>query len=113
MHKGVHVALFPIATRLEDLLGEAQKVYIKRDEKAKAKARVMVTAIREGNQHIRNNPCKGERLRSGENGWRWDNVPWDGTHFYCKDKGHSKKNCCQRERELKVYENQWKGKAEG
>lgn len=44
--------------RLEDLSREAQKVYAKRDgEKAKAKAKV--TSIREGNQHAKNNPCKG------------------------------------------------------
>lgn len=46
---------------LEDLLREVQKVYIKRDgEKAKAKTRAMVTAIRERKQHIKNNPCKEE-----------------------------------------------------
>lgn len=46
--------------RLENPLREAQKVYVKRDkEKAKAKAKIMAIAIREGNQHIKNNPGKG------------------------------------------------------
>lgn len=117
---------------LEDLLKEAQKVYVKRDEKkVKAKARVMAAAIREGNQHLRNNSCKGEGPRSGEDrrkmgGHRWDMISWDGTPkreieelenlgpicFYCKKKGHFKTNCPQREMDLKAYKNEQKGEAE-
>lgn len=68
---------------LEDLLREVQRVYIRRDEeKAEEKARVMLTAIKEGQFFF----------------------------FYCKKNEHFKRNCRQRERDPKVYDYEQRGR---
>lgn len=69
---------------MEDLLREAQKVYIRRDEeKAKEKDRVMLNATRKGQ-----------------------------ICFYCKENGHFKRNCPQREWDMKVFKNEQRGVVE-
>lgn len=70
---------------LNDLLKEAQKVYVQRDEeKAKAKAKVMAAATAEGNHRAKIHSYKEVGPQSGQNKRNREEVkgnraPWGKT----------------------------------
>lgn len=97
---------------LQELLRETQHIYMQRDEeKQKAQAKVLVAAVREAQ--------KQERFQNGVSPTRyvgqWNkpsfhrkqypdsqrNVP---ECFYCKMKGHFKKDCRRRLRDEKIFQ---------
>uniref|UniRef100_A0A8B9QQS2 CCHC-type domain-containing protein n=1 Tax=Anas platyrhynchos TaxID=8839 RepID=A0A8B9QQS2_ANAPL len=90
---------------LEELLREAQKVYVRRDEeKQKTKAKIFVAAIKESQKK----PLSGERekRRSIEEAPRGQ--PSQGNSvipacYYCQKKGHLQKNCRKREQDEKMF----------
>ncbi|RMC21919.1 hypothetical protein DUI87_02790 [Hirundo rustica rustica] len=96
---------------LQELLREAQKIYMRRDEeKQKIQARVLVAAVREA--HKQERPQASEKpLRKGPS--RGPVRPQKGTPvnraeglecFYCKKKGHIKRNCLKRMRDEKMFQ---------
>lgn len=90
---------------LDELLREAQKVYVRReDETQKRHTRMMVAAIREGQrtngagrkQEDQRPDCKSmEPERERERGRI--------VCFYCGRKGHTKKNCRRRMKDEKMF----------
>ena len=77
---------------LQELLREAQKVYVRRDEeKQKAKAKIFVAAVQE-TQKRGTEPEKRSRNvpKTGKFNHGTSTIP---TCFYCNKKGHLKRNC--------------------
>ncbi|RMB96461.1 hypothetical protein DUI87_27136 [Hirundo rustica rustica] len=96
---------------LQELLREAQKIYMRRDEeKQKIQARVLVAAVREAQKQER--PQASEKpLRKGPS--KGPVRPQRGTpvnrtegleYFYCKKKGHIKRDCPKRMRDEKMFQ---------
>lgn len=90
---------------LEELLREAQKVYVRRDEeKQKAKAKIFVAAVRESQKN---------KTQSGENREkRIEKTPRGQPHrerftipvcYYCNKRGHVQRNCRKREQDEKIF----------
>ena len=91
---------------LDELLREAQKVYVRREEETqKRQAKILVAAVREGQ---RTAPQKGGPPRIGGNG------PPQGSQvglkdlkeiecFYCQRKGHMRRSCRKRIQDEKMY----------
>lgn len=91
---------------LDELLREAQKVYVRREEKEKKQIRMMVAAVREGSkgpeQRWRTKGPNGEiRRREGDNLSKQD-----VTCFYCNKRGHIKRECRQRKEDEKMFKNE-------
>ncbi|RMB90052.1 hypothetical protein DUI87_33563 [Hirundo rustica rustica] len=95
---------------LQELLREAQKIYMRRDEeKQKIQARVLVAAVREAQKQerpqasekpLRKAPPKGAtRPQKGTSGNRMEGLEC----FYCKKKGHMKRDCPKRIRDEKMF----------
>ncbi|RMC03959.1 hypothetical protein DUI87_19296 [Hirundo rustica rustica] len=95
---------------LQELLREAQKIYMRRDEeKQKIQARVLVAAVREAQKQerpqasekpLRKAPPKGPtRPQKGTSGNRMEGLEC----FYCKKKGHMKRDCPKRIRDEKMF----------
>lgn len=89
---------------LDELLREAQKVYVRReDEKEKKQARIMMAVMREGQRRgeyrkdskVVRQKLEGEGKVTG--GLR------DVTCFYCNKKGHKKKQCRLRMEDEKMF----------
>lgn len=84
---------------LDELLREAQKVYVRRDEESnKRQVKMMVAAVREGNKDR-----VTDRRPMGAN--RKVVRKEQGSCYYCGKKGHIKRNCRERvkdEETLKV-----------
>ncbi|KAJ7414012.1 hypothetical protein BTVI_41890 [Pitangus sulphuratus] len=97
---------------LEDLLREAQKVYVVRDdEKAKTKAKVLVATIRESQKTVSSDSSKNLKGKPRKSGQNADNRPQRTVArvqpiecFYCKGKGHLKRNFLKRQKDLKLFE---------
>ncbi|GAB0178967.1 hypothetical protein GRJ2_000362000 [Grus japonensis] len=92
---------------LDELLREAQKVYVRReDEKEKKQVRMMVAAVREGKRgsKLKRRPeSTPGRFRKGGK----DNVGQrDVTCFYCNKKGHMKRECRQRKEDERMFKNE-------
>lgn len=83
---------------LQELLREAQRVYVRRDEeKAKAKAKVFVAAVKEvQNGGASSGKAKTTRKIAGEGSKR-------PTCFYCGMEGHVKRVCKKREADQKLF----------
>lgn len=92
---------------LDELLREAQKVYVRREEeKEKNQVRMVVAAVREGKRGAEPNrrfdPMHG-RPRGEERGSKErKNV----TCFYCNKKGHMKKECRQRKEDERMFKSE-------
>lgn len=94
---------------LDELLREAQKVYVHReDEKEKKQVRMMVAAVREGSRRAGNeqrwrNEGFTRRNRKEKKGAQERR---DVTCFYCNKKGHMKRECRQRKEDEKMFRNE-------
>ncbi|XP_074424379.1 uncharacterized protein LOC141735455 [Larus michahellis] len=90
---------------LDELLREAQKVYVRREEEIRKKqARMLVAAVREGQRT--STPGKGFEARQIRQETRkplrrreWGTV----VCFYCGGKGHVKKDCRKRMMDEKMF----------
>lgn len=77
---------------LDELLREAQKVYVRREEETeKRQTRLLVAAVREGQ--------KGVIMRPGRSG-RGDKAV---ECFYCRKRGHMKRECRKRIQDEKAF----------
>lgn len=90
---------------LEELLREAQKLYVRRDEeKQKAKAKIFVAAVKESQKK----PLLGEREKRRNIEETPRGQPSQGNSaipacYYCQRKGHVQKNCRKREQDEKMF----------
>ncbi|RMB99809.1 hypothetical protein DUI87_23586 [Hirundo rustica rustica] len=95
---------------LQELLREAQKIYMRRDEeKQKIQAKVLVAAVREAQKQerpqasekpLRKAPLKGAtRPQKGTSGNRMEGMEC----FYCKKKGHMKRDCPKKIKDEKMF----------
>lgn len=92
---------------LEELLREAQKVYVRRDgEKQKAKANVFMAAIRESQKPSGQESRKGSGKNQGE---REPMDKWKGQQdripicYCCGKKGHLQRNCRKKKQDEEVF----------
>lgn len=99
---------------LDDLLKEAQKVYVRRDEeKAKLKAKFIVATLRENNSQR-----KADRTRinpryegGGDRGRERNRTPIQTRSqehlgivcHYCGGRGHYRKHCTKQAQDLKIF----------
>lgn len=93
--------------QLGELLREAQKVYVRRDEESQKKqAKIFVAAVREG-QRVSENGKRGGRSWQVDETERKEGVEKrnlkDVECFYCKQKGHIKRYCRKRIRDEKAF----------
>ena len=80
---------------LDELLREAQKVYVRREEESsKRQVRMMVAAVREDRRE-RIGGFRTPKRRSNKSAEKKE----QGNCFYCGKKGHIKKNCRERIRD--------------
>lgn len=97
---------------LQELLKEAQKVYVRRDEeKQRTKARVLVAAIREAQKlECPQSPVRSAQTHGNQKG---QSVPQRKTLedqreppecYYCKKKGHLKRDCRKRIKDEKIFQ---------
>lgn len=114
---------------LQELLREAQKVYVRRDEeKQRAKAKVLVAAVRECQKKEDNLPLREEqnsqRGRAAPINWMPRNRPQGRsasvnsvsvntgqresipTCYYCGEKGHIQRVCLKREKDEKMFKDE-------
>lgn len=88
---------------LDELLREAQKVYVRReDERERKQVRMMVAAVREGSR-VKEQRWKSGRDREERNN---DQGKRDVTCFYCNRKGHLRATCRQREEDERMFKNE-------
>uniref|UniRef100_A0A8B9EAB3 CCHC-type domain-containing protein n=1 Tax=Anser cygnoides TaxID=8845 RepID=A0A8B9EAB3_ANSCY len=91
---------------LEELLREAQKVYVRRDEeKQKAKAKIFVAAIRESQKPSGRESREGSGKKQGEREPKdkrkgQDRIP---ICYYCGKKGHLQRNCRKKKQDEKMF----------
>lgn len=90
---------------LDELLREAQKVFVRRDdENQKKQARIMAMAVRETRKQNHNSPRRQEmapRTREGNQGIERRSA---GTCFYCGVRGHFRKDCRKRMKDNRCLE---------
>lgn len=88
---------------LNELLREAQKVYLRRaEEKMKSKARSMVAIARESQDRDREELREIEKAKREETrGHNTDS--WEGRCFDCAEKGHFGKDCRKWRRDRRLY----------
>ena len=90
---------------LDELLREAQKVYVRREEEThKKQARMLVAAVREGQR----TPSSGKRAEDRRVRREARNPPREKDRgvvicFYCGGKGHIKKDCRKRITDEKMF----------
>lgn len=93
---------------LQELLQEAQKVYMRRDEeKQKIQAKVLVAGVREAQkQEQRKDTAKkvSAKRPSPAQGRGLGEQKWDFECFYCKQKGHIKRNCPNRAKDQAIFQ---------
>lgn len=88
---------------LDELLREAQKVYVRReDEREREQVRMMVAAVREGSR-VKEQRWKSGRDREERNN---DQGKRDVTCFYCNRKGHLRATCRQRKEDERMFKNE-------
>uniref|UniRef100_A0A674GP49 CCHC-type domain-containing protein n=1 Tax=Taeniopygia guttata TaxID=59729 RepID=A0A674GP49_TAEGU len=90
---------------LQELLREAQKVYMRRDEeKQKTQARVLVAAVREAQTAAESSaPARGPPGKPAHTQKKNKQVSAPEC-FYCKKKGHLKRDCKKRIKDEKVFQ---------
>lgn len=114
---------------LNELLREAQKVYLRREEeKTKTKAKVMIAIARESAGDRKNEP-RGDELRGDRPKGvglkeeakrrreldREKKSPWaDVTCYYCQGKGHTQQFCKKKQMDEAIAREQdlWNGSLE-
>lgn len=86
---------------LDELLREAQKVYVRREEEnQKKQARILMAAVREGQNQGR----RGESPRKGPVEPRRRRFSsQDIECFYCRKKGHLQRNCRKRRQDEEIF----------
>ena len=86
---------------LDELLREAQKVYVRREEETeKRQTRLLVAAVREGQKGVIMRPGRpggGDKERIGGRGDKAVEC------FYCGKKGHMKRECRKRIQDEKAF----------
>lgn len=91
---------------LNELLREAQKVYVRwEEEKAKSKAKIMVAVAKESREEGRKN-LTGKEGREELKSWEVQRGPYGGEDYYCYycgKKGHIKRQCEKWKRNQKVF----------
>ncbi|RMC20820.1 hypothetical protein DUI87_01673 [Hirundo rustica rustica] len=88
---------------LDELLREAQKVYVRRDEEShKRQVRMMVAAVRE-TRRIDAPPKTSQVAQRNGGGVPWVEKKDGGICFYCGNKGHFRRNCRKRLRDERVF----------
>ncbi|TRZ07677.1 hypothetical protein HGM15179_019429 [Zosterops borbonicus] len=97
---------------LQELVREAQKVYMRRDEeKQKTQAKVLVAAVREVQKQewvrdpvkpTQNHGAQGKQSApSGKDSENKREVP---EYYYCKKKGHLKRDCRKRMKDEQIFQ---------
>lgn len=100
---------------LQELLREAQHTYMRREEeKQKAQAKILVAAVQEAQNQEKPTPAPSPvtRPREAEIPGKWlpfksrsQEDPWMGPEcFYCKKRGHLKRDCRKRIKDEKVFQ---------
>lgn len=90
---------------LQKLLREAQKVYVRRDEKKqKTKTKIFIAAVRETQKETQRKGGGKPRKPPQKQGNEAGNNSTRQTCFYCNKKGHIKKNCKERIRDEKMFQ---------
>lgn len=86
---------------LDELLQEAQKVYVRREEETQKKqARILMAAVREG----QNGNRVSESPRKGFGDTRGRKIGLQEVEcFYCRRKGHLQKNCRKRMQDERMF----------
>ncbi|RMC00371.1 hypothetical protein DUI87_22979 [Hirundo rustica rustica] len=88
---------------LDELLREAQKVYVRRDEEShKRQVRMMVAAVRE-TRRIDAPPKTSQVAQRNGGGVPRVEKKDGGVCFYCGNKGHFRRNCRKRLRDERVF----------
>ena len=92
---------------LDELLREAQKAYVRReDEKERKRVRMMVAVVREGQRGVGPNrgfgPTNGKFRKEEKSGQEQRNV----ICFYCNKRGHMKRECRQRKEDEKMFKSE-------
>lgn len=83
---------------MDELLREAQKVYVRREEEhQKRPARIFVAAVREG----RNDERREKSLREGQ---RIRGARQEVECYCCQKKGHLKRNCRKRTQDERMFQ---------
>lgn len=91
---------------LQELLKEAQKVYVRRDEeKTKAEAKLFVAAVRETQKAIPPAPQPVKKNKPPNNTTKVKQAE-TGCCFYCGKKGRLKRNCLQRKKDEEMFHEQ-------
>ncbi|KAF4788673.1 hypothetical protein TURU_158573 [Turdus rufiventris] len=97
---------------LQDLLREAQRVYMRREEEQqKAQAKVLVAAVKEAQrqERVQDNvePTLNHQPQKKQNPpqkKQMDNHREAPECFYCEKKGHFKRQCTKRMRDEKIFQ---------
>lgn len=88
---------------LNELLKEAQRVYLRREEeRTKSKAKIMVAVPRESREGGRADPDE-EDHKQVMRSWEKRRGPLEGRCYYCDERGHFRNNCKKCMRDEKVF----------
>lgn len=89
---------------LEELLREAQKVYVRRDEeKQKAKAKIFVAAVRESQEKTPSGKRREKGIEKTSRGQPYRERFTIPVCYYCNKKGYIQRNCRKREQDEKIF----------